>query len=277
MEIWLIKNGEKAGPFPDYEIRRKIEAGEIDAESPAWHEGLPEWLPISKLAIFETEFSAPVPKPPRVRESDPDRPQVLPPSIPEKAKLGRRFWARWFDAHLFLAIWWLTLWATGRNIENIFANRWIILTQLVPWTIIEVLLIHYFATTPGKWLLGLRVLNSDGSKLNLMESTRRAFRIYVLGIGLGWFPVSIFCMGLSAFTTYRLGSPLWDHLPKHRVRSSPLSAWKIIVLVVLFFVALQSQMAVQWPYQVKEVVKQYPEMKAYFEQNQPLSLPRNHK
>ena len=46
MEIWLIINGKRSGPYPDYEIRSRIEHGEITSEEIVWHEGLAEWTPI---------------------------------------------------------------------------------------------------------------------------------------------------------------------------------------------------------------------------------------
>lgn len=284
MDIWIIRNGEKYGPFHDYDIRRKIEAEELSPDAPAWHEGLPEWIPISKIPIFENEFKArampkakPEPEPPLVQPSATASSHVEPPSIPEKPKIIRRFWARWLDINVYVAIWWLILYYSGRDIGAIFSNQWIILSQYVPWFVIEILLIHYFATTPGKWLLGLRVVNADGSNLSLTESTRRALRVYVLGIGLGWSIVTIFCQGLSAFTTRRLGNPLWDHLGQHRVRSKPFAVWRILLVIMLFFAAIQGQMAVIFPYQLELAIKQFPQLKEYFEKNPQRHLPPRHK
>jgi uncharacterized RDD family membrane protein YckC len=280
MDIWIIRNGERYGPFHDYDIRRKIDADELSAEDIAWHEGLPEWIPVSKIAIFENEFKnkqsviapAPVEALPEVGKA-----LASPPPIPEKPKLIRRFWARWLDIFTYVGLWWLALYFTNRNIGNILVNQWIILTQLVPWLIIEILLIHRFATTPGKWLLGMRVLNADGTKLSLAESTRRAGRVFLIGIGLGWPYVSVFCQALSAFTTHRIGAPLWDHMGKHRVTYKPFSSWKIGLFVMLFFVAIQAQLAVVSPYVSEYLIKQMPEMKQYFKTESQWVLPPRHK
>ena len=43
MEIWIIKDGERSGPYQDFEVRRRINAGEWDESTPAWHEGMKEW------------------------------------------------------------------------------------------------------------------------------------------------------------------------------------------------------------------------------------------
>ena len=58
MEIWYIRDGEKLGPFHDFEIRRKITAGELPPTTPAWHEGLGAWKPLEEIDIFKREFEA---------------------------------------------------------------------------------------------------------------------------------------------------------------------------------------------------------------------------
>ncbi len=275
MEIWLIKDGEKAGPFQDYDIRRKIGTGELSADSPAWHEGMAEWSRLSEITAFRNAFQTEGPAP-VVREAPSHRPGKMPPSLPEPPRLMRRFWARWFDLSAYLAIWWLVLWATGRDIGSILRNPWVILPQFAPWMILEIILIHYAATTPGKWLLGLRVVNADGTRLDLMQSTRRAFGVYVLGIGLGWEIVSVFCMGLSALTTKRLGATMWDHFPKHRVRSSPLRVWGILAVIFGIYIAVSLQWAVQGPHIMKAIAKERPELREYIEKNPGFTLPPRH-
>jgi len=277
MEIWLIHNGERTGPFHDYEIRSRIGLGELDKDSPAWHEGLPAWIPLSEIELFKNEFQ---PKPEPVSEPEPAAAPAAPPPIPETnapPKLWRRFWARWMDIQLYIALWWLFLWFTGRNIEAITQNQWILLTQLIPWVVIEILLIHYLTTTPSKWLLGIRILNTDGSRLTLAESTRRALRVYVTGIGLGWQIVSLVCMGISAFTTKRLGKPMWDYIGNHRVISKPLNPLGIIVVISLFILAGQLQVAVVFPYTLKALPPEMHEVKEMFEKNMPWHLPPRHK
>lgn len=275
MDIWIIRNGEKYGPFPDYDIRRRIEAGELTADTPAWHEGLPAWIPIRTIPLFENEFKAAPAAGPKPSAAAPTQP-LVPPPIPEKPKLIRRFWARWLDIFLYAAVWWLALYAANRNIGDILLNHWVILTQLVPWLVIEILLIHRFATTPGKWLLGLRLLNADGSRLTLAQSTRRAARVFLLGIGLGWPYVSVFCQILSGITARRLGAPLWDQIGNHRMVYAPLSVWRVALFAALFFVAIHAQLAVVYPYVSKYFVEQSPELKEMFLKNPQWHLPPRH-
>jgi uncharacterized RDD family membrane protein YckC len=281
MDIWIIQDGEKTGPVHDFEIRRKIESGDLSADTPAWHEGLAEWTSLGKIALFEHEFElpfettdAPATQDPR-EESQPANPK--PPLPTEKPALIRRFWARWFDLYLFAGFWWITMWAVGRDIEATLQNAWIILFQYIPWFIMETFLLHRFGTTPGKWLLGLRVTNNDGSLLTLSGATQRSMRVLCLGIGFGWGILPIVCQTMAFFTTKRLGQTLWDKAGGHCVTTAPLHPLRLTALVFLFFAAIQLQMIVVSPYIIEATIKTFPSLKEQFEENPPWHLPKNSK
>lgn len=284
MEIWIIRDGEKIGPTHDYEIRRKIQNGELTREVPAWHEGLPSWRPLVEIPLFKDEFdwvhTGDLSTAPLLDEElaalRPAKP-AGPPPLPAKLPLGRRFWARWLDVHCYLAVWWLVMWATGRNIEESLSNILLLVIQLMPWFIAEAILLHRWGTTPGKWLLGLQVANLDGTRLSLKAATLRSSRIMVGGIGFGWGLLSLFCQAFSYFTIRRLGNPLWDHAGGHRVLVvKPLAAWRVSAVALLMFVALQLQMAVTAPYLIKNAIETFPALKEIFEKNPPLTLPQRY-
>jgi len=279
MDIWIIRDGEKSGPFHDYEIRRRIEDEELTATSPAWHEGLAEWTTLSEISLFHDEFTRPEPVIEPISETTVA--QLTPPPIPGPPRIIRRFFARWFDIYLYVGIWWFAFWAAGRDIEALLLNPFVAVTQLVPWFVIEVILIHYFATTPGKWLFGIRILNADGTNLSLAQATRRSLRAYVVGIGLGIPYVLLFCMGLSAYTTNKIGVSVWDHLGGHRIVATSLSAWKIALYLVVLTGALVLRFGVISPHLQKFIIQglDKPEskpVKEHLEKNPWWSFPRRH-
>ncbi len=274
MDIWIIRDGEKTGPIHDFEVRRKIEAGELPAATPAWHEGLDAWKPLIEIDLFTREFAlATAPREPSpLFSEDPSGPDS-PPPLPQKPAYGRRFWARWFDLFFYSGVWWLAMWAAGQNIEGALLNPWVMFLQYVPWFALEALLIHQLGTTPGKWLLGLQVTNLDGSRLDQAAAVRRSLRVMFTGIGFGWGLLAVFCQALSLFTAKRLGSPLWDHTGGHRVNAVPLKPFRLIAFIFLFFVALQLQMIVVSPYLFKMTGETFPAFKAEYEKNPPWHLP----
>ena len=277
MDIWIIQNGEKTGPIHDFEVRKKIEAGELPAHTPAWHEGLPAWKPLIEIDLFEREFDRPaeVPDAPYTPpEQAHDEP--TPPPLPDKPHYFRRFWARWFDLYLFSGIWWISMWFSGRDIGETLANMWVLLLFYVPWFVLETILLHRFGTTPGKWLLGLKVTNNDGSPLELADSTRRSARVLFVGIGFGLDIIAVVCQIMAYFTTKRLGRPLWDHAGGHRVTAAPLHPLRIVAFVIILFASLQLRAIVVFPYLMEEASKGSPQIREFFEKHQPWHLPKNH-
>ena len=279
MELWIIIHGEKRGPLQDYQVRQGIDNGDYEATTPAWHEGMTEWMPLNQIEVFkswfgpqfkeeEEEFATPP-----VKQEEP-RPPQLPTQPGVTWYLGRRFWARWLDLYLFAGVWWLVMWAAGRDIGATLINPWIMVAQYVPWFVLETILLHHTGTTPGKWLLGIEVRNEDGSKLTLAESTRRALRVLIGGVGFGWGLLAVFCQGLSLFTAKRIGKPLWDHMGNHQVRFTPLRPVRVVVLVLLYFTAMQMQMAVVWPYVMPKTVEMFPSLKEQIDKNPPWHLPK---
>ncbi|MCX6878756.1 MAG: RDD family protein [Verrucomicrobia bacterium] len=278
MDIWIIRNGEQVGPIHDYEARRRIEARELARDTPAWHEGLDAWRPLGEIPLFKDAFNWVYLDDLETGPSHEEEEQALrgsprPPPLPTGPVLGRRFWARWLDIHVYIAMWWLVMWASGRNIEAVLNNPWIMVAQLMPWFILESILIHRYGTTPGKWLLGLRVTNTNGTPLSLSAATLRSILILVGGIGFGWSPLALFCQALSFFIAKRLGNPLWDHVGGHRVQASPLAAWRIITVICMFFAALQLQMAVIAPYVLRNAAETFPFLKEELQKNPPWHLP----
>lgn len=289
MEVWIILNGEKVGPMHDFEVRRKIETKELPAETPAWYEGLAAWKPLSEIDLFAREFeggeavSMAATDPAMgglagFPDSSSDDPASDGPPVASWSGYIRRFWARWFDLYLYSGIWWLGMWAAGQDIEAALTNSWVTFLHFVPWFALETLMIQYWGTTPGKWLLGLSVSNRDGSRLDLAAAVRRSLRVLFTGIGFGWGMLSLVCQIISLFTARWLGDPLWDRTGGHQVVSTRLKPLKVTLLVFAFFGALQLQMIVTSPYLIKLMGDALPAaLKAEVEKNPPWHLPERHR
>ncbi|MFZ9936908.1 MAG: RDD family protein [Luteolibacter sp.] len=276
MDFWIIENGEKSGPLPDFEVRSRIRAGVLTGETPAWHEGLSDWRPLAEIPLFARDFENPDESP----TSEPETASELPPPLPQRPPVStphliRRFWARWFDLYLYSGLWWLGMWAAGRDIGAVLENVWLILLQYLPWFAIEAFLLHRFGTTPGKWLLGIHVRNDDGSPLALGAATRRAMRVLFLGIGLGWGIIALLCQLMAFFTTRRLGKPLWDMAGGHRLETAPLHPAKIAAYLPGLFIALQMQLIVVWPHINQQMKETFPALRERIERHPPWHLPDN--
>lgn len=261
MDFWLIRDGEKTGPLPDYEIRSKIEAGDLGPDDPVWSEGLSGWVPLKSVGLFSELFERPI------EVEEPASPQVSPPPLPATPAVYRRFWARWFDLISYGSLWWLAMWASGNDLKEMLFSPWFVVVHLVPWFLIETVLIHHFGTTPGKALLGLSVTNADGSGLSYGQSLRRAFRVMIAGIGFGIGLISPICQILSWFMVRRTGTTLWDRSGGHQVKVGPLGALRILVLVIGFFIAIQIEGTVLTPTMVEVLSKDFPALKEIYDKS----------
>jgi uncharacterized RDD family membrane protein YckC len=262
MDIWIIQDGVKQGPIHDFELRRRIESGELPADTPAWHEGLDGWRPLVEIPLFSREFER-LEGLAKISEETP-----MPSGVKDRPCQGRRFWARWFDLYLFSGVWWMALWAAERDVGELLRNPWIMLFHYVPWFVLEAVLLQRCGTTPGKWLLGIRVLNDEGTLLSLAESTRRAARVLFLGIGFGWGYLVLICQVMAYFTTRRIGKPLWDHAGGHHLETKPLQPLRLVVYVFGFFTALVMQSIVVFPYALEIAAKKDPAIKEQWEKIQ---------
>lgn len=273
MDIWIIQNGEKLGPFHDFDIRRKISSGEFHADLPAWHEGIASWTTLGQMTVFADEFARIAATPAKDPEST-GPPAATPPPLPDHPFALRRFWARWLDLYGYTAIWWLTMWASGRDIAAILNQPWIMLMQYVPWFVIETWMIHRFTTTPGKWLLGIRILNANGSPLTLPEATRRSARVFFLGIGFGLELLNLVCQVMALITIKRLGRTLWDQAGNHRVTIAPLKLPAIVTCMLSLAISMALHFIVLMPYVMDLAIKQNPQLKEQLEQMPQWYLPK---
>lgn len=225
MDFWLIQNGEKAGPFHDYEIRARIENGNLGPDEPAWGEGMSEWRPLREISVFRSAFERPAPSPPPL------------PAIPRPPSLalGRRLFARFFDIQLFYALCLLGVWSTGGNLVPLVLDHWVFVGCLLGYVVLEAIMIRAFGATPGKALLGLRVLNRDGSKLGWLESFRRSFLAISVGVGFGHPILVVICLIFHRIAIRATGSVFWDALGNHQVQARQLWGWRVAPFVLLFF------------------------------------------
>lgn len=119
------------------------------------------------------------------------------PMLPEQDALaevrapGRRFFARWMDLLFYTVVWYVFLAlvlgvnvfmrsAGGRIWDNIVDN--IVTTLLM--LLAEPVLLALFGTTPGKWILGLRVTDNEGKRLSMEEARARTWKMLLYGMGL---------------------------------------------------------------------------------------------
>jgi len=118
-------------------------------------------------------------------------------AIPKVKAPWRRYFARSIDMGIYSLIWAAFL-AVAFHINmldrNILEKLLDAVVTMLMLLLIEPLLLNRFGTTPGKWLLGLSVVDSDGRKLSYLDGFVRTANVIMDGYGLQ----------IPVFSLYRL-------------------------------------------------------------------------
>ncbi|MBR1781871.1 MAG: MerR family transcriptional regulator, partial [Oscillospiraceae bacterium] len=141
-------------------------------------------------------------------------------ALPRVKAPWQRFWARELDL-----LTWVLLFVVGEGVllqrglldagASLFStglDRLIIwLLVLVAIALVEPLELHFFGTTLGKWIFGLRVTDIDGNRLTTAAARERTTQVLVSGLGLNIPLVRLFFLWRS----YRrcadgLGELAWE-------------------------------------------------------------------
>jgi uncharacterized RDD family membrane protein YckC len=190
MALWyFVKDGERTGPLKRAELDARIAAGEVDGGTLVWRVGLSAWT----RASLVDELAVPPPVP---SATPPPLPVVAaeaafyfaPAAAPLRfAGFWVRFLAKFIDGMLLYGIALLVERAVvGTVFNGVFpASRdWEAIFHLLVWTapintLIAVGYTAYFMArheaTPGKRLLGLRVVRADGGRVGTARVVGRYF------------------------------------------------------------------------------------------------------
>ncbi len=165
------------------------------------------------------------------------------PSVPatdairEQRAPWRRYWARSFDMTLYGSL----IFAVAALAFHLFtpvggvtfAHR-ILLWALViaALLLLEPLFLSFLGTTPGKWILGLRVTDPDGRRLTREDAFVRTADVLLFGLGFNVPLVNLYCP-IRCLVKCEGSEPLpWEKDSSISVRD--MKNWRYIVLGLAF-------------------------------------------
>lgn len=64
MDVWIGRDGERHGPYPESDIRQWLRSGEVSRDDLGWYEGLADWQPLAVLFPEATPAATPSSMPP---------------------------------------------------------------------------------------------------------------------------------------------------------------------------------------------------------------------
>lgn len=176
-----------------------------------------------------------------------------PESAAHAALALRRFFARAIDTFtlgMFAAV---LAWVVLRRVGGPFAGLepevpLLMLLAVVSMVPLEALALTMAGTTPGKALLGVRVVASGGARPSFAQAFRRARNVAWRGMGLGIPMIALFTAIFAFARLVNKGHTHWDHANQLETRSlGPFSGgrWQLALAVLIgAFVLLTSSF---WP------------------------------
>ena len=78
------------------------------------------------------------------------------------------------------------------------------------WAFVEANLLSSIGTTPGKWLLGIRVITCQGSRPALLGAFKRSIGVWWYGLGAGFVPVMPVMMAVNCLRLIMHRPMRWD-------------------------------------------------------------------
>tara|TARA_R110002096_G_scaffold433667_1_gene652977 strand:+ start:2776 stop:3582 length:807 start_codon:yes stop_codon:yes gene_type:complete len=258
MEIFIVQDGDKRGPFTRYRVREMLRAAEVSGDTMGWVKGEDAWKPLRDIPaaltlIQEVEREKLDAK--LAAETDvptlPPEPTVPPGSLATHAM--SRFGARMFDLMLFQTIV-LYLFAPdpvaisdmdqlmrilkGDQTEEEAAYfrelQKIGLASIFAWHLIEWIFLACFGATLGKYLFNLRVQGPDGEKPKAATCLYRSILVWMLGMAAG-LPVFQFVANFLAFLRVQnRGVATWDTMLHTQVIQRRMTLVRAMVIFGIF-------------------------------------------
>ena len=93
------------------------------------------------------------------------------------------------------------------------------LMLLLAWVLFEAMLLVTWGTTPGKWLLRIKIERRDGATVDFSDALRRSFAVWLRGLGCGLPLISLFTMVIAWDRLRENGQTSWDRdggFPRYR-------------------------------------------------------------
>lgn len=167
----------------------------------------------------------------------------------QKSEASGRYITRWPRAVARLAdLFWqllivvppvyLAVVSAGIRIDNPLLFSLVVFFFALPFALLlDAFIGGLLGNTPAKVLVGLRVRNSNGSKLHLSQFVIRNFGVWTQGMCLGLLPLTLFS-GLRQFKQITGRRPAtYDEVMQTQVFSLPNSGMRAMLVTLLFFLS----------------------------------------
>lgn len=245
MRVWYYVVGdEKRGPLLEEELITLLKSGGLSLETLVWTEGMEEWAQVGATEGLTclTPTDAP-----QINTAPPEREspavEVVVPEIVDDAGAKKkkravsqvrpwvRYWARMIDFNLFFYAYLILMVFVAPR--AFMAMPLVFIGAIAGGLLVEAGFLSLWGTTPGKWLMQVRVRQHSGEKLTYSSALGRALSVWMRGEG---FNIPIVCLFtyLTAYNRLReKGITSWDENKSFVVSHSRIGFFRAFIATVI--------------------------------------------
>ncbi len=255
-EWYWLEGKQSRGPTTKVDLENLFHRKEVRRETLIWRPGQDRWKQIVEIWPSIDQQPPPLPngrigpQPPSQRHASVHDQLTRQRSQAQdaKANIGRDWsdstghpWRRYFARMLDITVnGSLTFFAIGLvlamvdpnapgRVSSFFSNRIVGAMVTVAASIpLNALLIGLTGGTLGKWLFGVRVLDSQGAPMGFGAALSREIAVWIQGLAFGIPIVSLFTLFSEYKTLVAVGSTSWDSTRTIFVVHRPMGARQVI-------------------------------------------------
>ncbi len=252
---WYYFQGkQRVGPVSPQDVQDLLTGGDLPPDAMIrQNDERAEWNPAYSFGVFDIPEGRRLSPSQALGNGSVFQPYPAPAAMSDLWAAGEqsrpwvRYWAKMFDMNYFQVVWlaFLTFFAPGQTTVSIMDFMWAALAGFFPFLVFEAMFLSMFGTTPGKWVLNVRVRTSAGTKLTFMDAFGRGLWLWLLGFGLG-IPLFTLIGHLMSYSRLKQqGTTGWDERGGFQVLHRPVSTLRTFGFIFLWL-ALPTAFVVSW-------------------------------
>ncbi|MGK0188822.1 MAG: putative RDD family membrane protein YckC [Verrucomicrobiales bacterium] len=269
MEFYLLKNGERAGPFKVFHVVEMLRSNEVAETDLGWCSADDQWLPLKEIPALtgligddpidededeDEESSDEVAgKDVRLSSPSPKRRAAKAEAGANAARPWMRYLARVLDCSIangVLAFAGVQLGFvspavfTSEAADFLTATGLLILSSYM-WVFVEAWLLSNYGFTPGKYLFNIRVVREDRTLMSYKQALRRSFTVWLRGYGMGILLLREVLSIMSFIALTQDGKTPWDEQQSLEVVHGGMkrSHWILLFFVTFSLLSLKTFVA----------------------------------